>query len=58
MNVTDRDESAQNTEAENAPRVFVSHASPDAAVAQRIVAALERDGIRCWIAPRNVSAGA
>jgi TolB-like protein len=58
MTVTDRDESAQNTRAQSAPWVFVSHASPDAAVAKRIVAALERDGIRCWIAPRDVPAGA
>jgi TolB-like protein/cytochrome c-type biogenesis protein CcmH/NrfG len=39
-------------------RVFVSYASPDAAVAVSLVAALERHGITCWIAPRDVKAGA
>jgi TolB-like protein/Flp pilus assembly protein TadD len=38
--------------------VFVSYASQDAAVADAIVAALEKNGIRCWIAPRNVTPGA
>jgi TolB-like protein len=39
-------------------RVFVSYASPDAAVAGALVEALERDGITCWMAPRDVKAGA
>jgi TolB-like protein/thioredoxin-like negative regulator of GroEL len=39
-------------------RVFVSYASPDAAVAAALVEALERRGIACWIAPRDVKAGA
>jgi hypothetical protein len=38
--------------------VFVSHSSRDAAVAMQIVRALERDGVRCWIAPRDIPAGA
>jgi len=38
--------------------VFVSYASQDAAVANKLVETLERDGIRCWIAPRDVKAGA
>jgi TolB-like protein len=38
--------------------VFVSYASHDAAVANAVVAALERNGVRCWIAPRDVSPGA
>jgi TolB-like protein/Flp pilus assembly protein TadD len=38
--------------------VFVSYASQDAAVANEIAAALERNGLRCWIAPRDVRPGA
>jgi len=38
-------------------RVFVSYASQDAAVAQRVCAALEAAGLPCWIAPRDVRAG-
>jgi len=37
--------------------VFVSHASPDAAVANVVVETLESQGIRCWIAPRDVVPG-
>ena len=37
--------------------VFVSYASQDAPVANAVVAALERNGLRCWIAPRDVSPG-
>ena len=38
--------------------VFISYASQDAAVADAIVAALERAKIPCWIAPRDVKPGA
>src|SRR5437016_5081491 len=38
--------------------VFISYASQDAAVASALVEALERHGVRCWIAPRDVKAGA
>jgi TolB-like protein len=38
--------------------VFLSYATPDAAVADAIVAELERNGVKCWIAPRDVSPGA
>lgn len=38
--------------------VFISYASKDAAVAAALVEALERHGIACWIAPRDVEAGA
>ncbi len=38
--------------------VFVSYASQDAAVANAVVEALERQGIKCWIAPRDVRPGA
>jgi TolB-like protein/predicted Zn-dependent protease len=37
--------------------VFISYASQDAAVADAIVEALERHGLKCWIAPRDVVPG-
>jgi hypothetical protein len=37
--------------------VFVCHASQDAGMAQRAVAALEAAGLPCWIAPRDIDAG-
>ena len=37
---------------------FVSYASQDASVANSLVETLEAHGIRCWIAPRDVQAGA
>lgn len=37
--------------------VFVSHAASDAQHALDLVDAIERNGGRCWIAPRNVRAG-
>ena len=36
---------------------FVSYASQDAAVAQKVCAALEAAGFKCWIAPRDVVPG-
>jgi hypothetical protein len=36
---------------------FVSYASQDAAVANSVVESLERHGIQCWIAPRDVIPG-
>ncbi|MEO6080494.1 MAG: TIR domain-containing protein [Steroidobacteraceae bacterium] len=42
----------------SSPTVFISYASQDAAIANAIVGALERDGLVCWIAPRNVVPGA
>jgi TIR domain len=41
-----------------AQEVFISHSTRDKAVANAVVAALEREGISCWIAPRNVLPGA
>ncbi len=38
--------------------VFVSHSVKDKAAAETIVAYLERDSIRCWVAPRDVVPGA
>lgn len=39
-------------------KVFVSHATTDRDAALKIVAFLEARGIPCWIAPRDVPAGA
>jgi TolB-like protein len=39
------------------PDVFISYASQDAATAGAIVEILERNGLRCWIAPRDVVPG-
>ena len=36
---------------------FISHASEDAAVAQVITDYLERNGVSCWIAPRDADPG-
>jgi hypothetical protein len=38
--------------------VFVCHSSEDKAVADAVVATLEHGGVRCWIAPRDVTPGA
>jgi hypothetical protein len=37
--------------------VFVSYASQDAAIANAVVENLERQGTKCWIAPRDVTPG-
>lgn len=37
--------------------VFISHSSKDADVACQLCNYLEKNGIRCWIAPRDVTAG-
>jgi hypothetical protein len=37
--------------------VFISYASQDVAVADRVCSALEAAGFPCWIAPRDVPAG-
>jgi len=42
---------------EMAHDVFVSYASRDKATADAVVATLERRGIRCWAAPRDVTPG-
>src|SRR5712691_3201563 len=38
--------------------LFVSHVSEDERAASQVVDELERRGVRCWIAPRDVRAGA
>ena len=48
----------QSAQAPEKPRrVFISYASHDAAVAQKVCSALEAAGYLCWIAPRNVVPG-
>lgn len=37
--------------------LFVSHSSEDSALAKQIVAALEANGVSCWVAPRDVRTG-
>ncbi len=37
--------------------IFISHTHQDKLVAQAVCAVLERNGIRCWIAPRDVIPG-
>jgi tetratricopeptide (TPR) repeat protein len=37
--------------------VFISYAQEDKAIADAACATLEREGIRCWIAPRDVLSG-
>jgi formylglycine-generating enzyme required for sulfatase activity len=39
-------------------RVFISYSSQDKAIADRVCSVLESAGISCWIAPRNIDAGA
>ena len=39
------------------PLTFVSHSSKDKLIADAICARLESQGIRCWIAPRDVDPG-
>ena len=40
------------------PDVFLSYASQDVATANATLEVLEKQGIRCWIAPRDVTPGA
>src|SRR5271156_5420603 len=37
--------------------VFISHSSKDKTMADAVCAKLEGAGIRCWIAPRDITAG-
>ncbi len=39
------------------PNVFISYASPDSDVAEKVCAALEGSGVTCWLAPRDVMPG-
>src|SRR6202171_5827554 len=57
LGIGDATPSSIPLEAGNAREVFISYASQDAAVANAIVESLERHGITCWIAPRDVVPG-
>ena len=48
----------ENKASASAPAVFISYASQDAALANSIVEDLEQQGLRCWLAPRDVQPGA
>jgi hypothetical protein len=48
----------EHREMDEASRVFVSHSSTDDKLAFAIVKGLEKRGIACWIAPRDVIPGA
>src|SRR6266550_2192021 len=37
--------------------VFISHSSADREIAEKVCAYLERNGVACWIAPRDVTPG-
>jgi alpha-tubulin suppressor-like RCC1 family protein len=37
--------------------VFISHSSKDKTIADAVCAGLEKRGIKCWIAPRNINPG-
>src|SRR5579863_2135040 len=39
------------------PFLFISHVTEDRAAALEIVEELERRGVPCWIAPRNITPG-
>ena len=39
------------------PQAFISYSSADSSVANAICHSLERAGVRCWIAPRDVTPG-
>jgi hypothetical protein len=43
---------------DEAADVFISYSSRDAEAAARVCEFLELSGVRCWIAPRNIRAGA
>ena len=51
-------DSKQNASVVAPAAIFISYASQDAAVASAVVTALERQGLKCWIAPRDVVPGA
>ena len=37
--------------------IFISYSSKDAGLAHQLVEYLEQNGVRCWIAPRNIPSG-
>jgi hypothetical protein len=38
--------------------VFISYSSKDKPIADAICATMEQNGVRCWIAPRDIQPGA
>jgi hypothetical protein len=50
-------ESADDRDGKMAHDVFISYASGDKTVADAVCATLESQGVRCWIAPRDVVPG-
>src|ERR1700722_16132757 len=48
---------AESRDTSGKPDVFISYASPDIAVADAVCAALEHEGVVCWVAPRDVLPG-
>lgn len=54
----DQGRAASATATAEPTRVFISYASPDVAVAAALLDSFERHGIPCWMAPRDVKAGA
>jgi hypothetical protein len=50
-------ERLSQTVMEIAPQVFISYASADKAIADRVCDALEKAGVPCWIAPRDIPPG-
>jgi TolB-like protein/Flp pilus assembly protein TadD len=51
-------EAGETTVGAGARTAFISYASQDEALAHQVVNALERAGVSCWIAPRDVVPGA
>jgi hypothetical protein len=49
--------SAEDGMPDSGLKLFVSHVSEDRAAALEIIRELERHGVSCWIAPRDVRAG-
>lgn len=41
----------------DSPQAFISYASADSAIANAVCHAIERAGVKCWIAPRDVTPG-
>jgi TolB-like protein len=39
------------------PKVFISHSTKDKALADAICQRLESEGVKCWIAPRDIEVG-
>ncbi len=51
------EEQARDTQTSSRRDVFISYASQDKAVAESVCTALEKAGLVCWIAPRDVVPG-